>query len=54
MDRLVNYEIIKNTEINPTTYLMELKGPTSWIKSGKFLNIGVPGKYLRRPMSIYD
>lgn len=54
MDRLVNYEIVKNTEINSTTYLMELKGPTSWIKSGKFLNIGVPGKYLRRPMSIYD
>ena len=54
MNRLINYEIVKNTEINPTTYLIELKGPTNWIKPGKFLNITIPGKYLKRPMSIYD
>lgn len=54
MEKIFNYEIVNNKPLNSNTYLMELKGPTSWIKPGKFLNIRVPSKFLRRPMSIYD
>lgn len=54
MDRIVNYKVISNTKINSSTYMIELKGPTEWIQSGKFLNIQVPNKYLKRPMSVYD
>ncbi len=51
---IYNYEILSNKKINDSTYLINLKGPTSWLQPGKFLNIKVPGKFLRRPMSVYD
>lgn len=49
-----NYEVIKNAPLNESIFLIELKGPTKWLKPGKFINIAIPNKYLRRPMSVYD
>lgn len=49
-----NYQIIKNIKLNDQTFLIELKGPTKWLKPGRFCNILIPNKFLRRPMSVYD
>lgn len=45
--------IIENTQLTQRTWLLRLKGNTEEITaSGQFVNIAIPGKYLRRPISI--
>ena len=48
-------KIEKNVQVGTDIYLMRLTGDTSEIKnSGEFINITVPGYYLRRPISVCD
>lgn len=50
-----DYEIISNRQLTHKTWVMILSGDTSAIKApGQFVNIAIPGKYLRRPISICD
>ena len=49
------YKIIENTPIADGVYKMILKGDTSAITApGQFINIKLDGKFLRRPISVYD
>ncbi|MGI6235338.1 MAG: dihydroorotate dehydrogenase electron transfer subunit [Christensenellales bacterium] len=49
------YTILENRQIAKATCLMRLSGDTSaFTKPGQFLNITLPGHYLRRPFSICD
>ncbi|MBQ8293157.1 MAG: dihydroorotate dehydrogenase electron transfer subunit [Bacilli bacterium] len=51
----VNLKIEKNVKVGTDIYLMKLVGDTSSIKKpGEFINITVPGYYLRRPISVCD
>lgn len=55
MAKLEKYIITKNELIAKDTYMMKLEGDTSWIiRAGKFINITIDGKYLKRPISIAD
>lgn len=47
------FEVIANRPIATATYLLELRGDTSGLtRPGQFVNLEVPGFYLRRPLSI--
>ena len=47
------YTILDNRQLTCKTRMMTLSGDISGIKKpGQFVNIAVPGKYLRRPVSI--
>lgn len=49
----VKLTIESNIKVAPDIYLMRLVGDTSEIKnSGEFINITIPGYYLRRPISV--
>lgn len=51
----VNFEILANTLLTPGVFRMELKGDTSSITMpGQFVEIELPGHYLRRPISVCD
>lgn len=51
----VNFKIISNHLLVPGVYRMELEGDTSAIKEpGQFVEIALPGLYLRRPISVCD
>jgi len=51
----VEFTIIENKEVSPSTYMMTMRGDTSAITApGQFINIKLDGHYLRRPMSICD
>ena len=51
----VIYEIIENAEIAPAVFEMRLRGDVSaFFKAGQFIDIRIPGKYLRRPISVCD
>lgn len=52
MERIQNYEVMSNIPLTALIYKMELKGDTSWVKPGQFMNITIPGAYLKRPISI--
>lgn len=55
MRKIENYEIVSNIKLTKDIYEMRLKGDTSWIVNpGQFINIQIPDKYLRRPISICD
>ena len=55
MKKIEYYEIISNKALTSDIYEMVLRGDTSWIDApGKFMNIKVEGKFLRRPISICD
>ena len=48
-------KIEKNIQVGYDTYLMTLSGDLSEIKNpGEFINITIPGYYLRRPISVCD
>lgn len=50
-----NYTIISNRRLTHKIWVMTLGGDTSAITApGQFVNIAIPGKYLRRPISICD
>ncbi len=49
------YKILLNEKLTDTVFKMILEGDTSNITaSGQFINIKLEGKYLRRPISIFD
>ena len=49
------YTITSNTSIANGVYRMELSGDTSlFSRPGQFVNIALPGFYLRRPISVCD
>lgn len=56
MDNLRNiYTLAANRQLTHKTWVMTLQGDTGAIKApGQFVNIAIPGKYLRRPISICD
>lgn len=55
MNIMNEYEVISNRRLTHKTRVMILSGDTSAIKApGQFVNIAIPGKYLRRPISICD
>lgn len=48
-------KVIENTALTKSVYKMVLQGDTSDITApGQFVQIGVPGFYLRRPISVCD
>lgn len=51
----VKLRIDSNIQVSSDTYLMRLIGDVTEIKNpGEFINITVPGYYLRRPISVND
>ncbi len=49
------YRLIENTQLTETVWRMKLAGDTSAIRApGQFVQLTVPGFYLRRPISICD
>ncbi len=49
------YRLIENTQLTETVWRMKLEGDTTAIKApGQFVQLTVPGFYLRRPISICD
>lgn len=51
----VTYRILSNRQIASGTWKMVLEGDTSAVSgSGQFIDIALPGKFLRRPISIND
>ena len=46
------YTIVGNTPIAPKTYRLVLAGPGA--VDGEFVNIAIPGFYLRRPLSVCE
>ena len=51
----VKLKISKNIQVGSDIYLMTLTGDLSSIKNpGEFINITIPGYYLRRPISVCD
>lgn len=48
------FKIVKNIPVSEKTWFMSLQGDVSEIKrAGQFVNIEIPGKYLRRPISVH-
>ena len=52
MNQIINYKIVENKKLNHDTYELCLLGPSDWVKPGQFIEIEIPNKFLRRPMSI--
>ena len=49
------FEILTNTSLTSSVYKMTLRGDTSAITApGQFVEIALPGKFLRRPISVCD
>ncbi|MCH5237199.1 MAG: dihydroorotate dehydrogenase electron transfer subunit [Muribaculaceae bacterium] len=49
------FEVTENRQLTYKTFTMVLKGDTSYITGpGQFVNIAIPGKYLRRPISVCE
>lgn len=49
-----NFKVIQNTSLTKKSWLIKLEGDVSEItKAGQFVNIEIPGKYLRRPISVH-
>ncbi|MDE6144390.1 MAG: dihydroorotate dehydrogenase electron transfer subunit [Muribaculaceae bacterium] len=49
------YTIVANRRLTHKTWVMTIQGDTGAIKApGQFVNISIPEKYLRRPISICD
>ena len=48
------FTILSNEQIASHIYKMRLEGATDGIKAGQFMDISVPGLFLRRPISVCD
>ena len=49
------YRLVENTQLTAAVWRMKLQGDTTAIKApGQFVQLTVPGFYLRRPISICD
>ena len=48
-----SFIIEQNKQLSPRTWFLRLKGDVSELSaSGQFVNIAIPGKFLRRPISV--
>ena len=47
-------KVIENTRLAPGVYRMVLEGDASGVWPGQFIDIHLPGNYLRRPISVCD
>lgn len=55
MSRVEHFQVTANRKVAENTYVLELSGDTSGIeRPGQFVNVEVPGHYLRRPLSVCD
>ena len=53
--RQVTYAILENEPLTPEVFRMRLAGDVSGIAApGQFVNVALPGLYLRRPISVCD
>ena len=48
------FTVESNAALTPWVYRMVLSGDTQGIRPGQFVEVAVPGKYLRRPISVCD
>lgn len=49
------YTVVSNRALSAKTMLMVLEGDTQYIDcAGQFVNVAIEGKFLRRPISIFD
>ena len=48
------WTIVSNLPVAERTYKMQLQGDTTGIRPGQFVEIALPGYYLRRPISVCD
>lgn len=48
------WTIISNEELAPKVWRMRLQGDTEDILPGQFVDIAIPGQFLRRPISVCD
>lgn len=49
------FQVVQNKHLTPRTMIMHLHGDTSdFTAPGQFVNIEIPGKFLRRPISVCD
>ena len=46
--------VVKNSKLNDSIYVMQLDGVSENMQSGQFVEIALPGKFLRRPFSVAD
>lgn len=51
--KIIQSEVVSNIKIANDTFLITFFGNSDWIKPGKFINIKIENKFLRRPMSIF-
>ena len=55
MDKKVNFTIEKNVPLAKDVYALTLSGDTGNIRApGQFVNVELPGHFLRRPLSVCD
>lgn len=53
--KVVDFSVVQNRPIARDTWQLSLAGDSSDIRvPGQFVNVEVPGFYLRRPFSVYD
>ena len=49
------FRIVTNERLTATVWRMTLEGDTQYIvRPGQFVNIGLEGRFLRRPISVCD
>ncbi len=49
------FTIVNNERLTPTVWRMTLRGPAEAVTaSGQFVDIALPGRFLRRPISVCD
>ena len=48
------FVLLSNELIASRVYKMRLRGATDGIRAGQFVDIVVPGQFLRRPISVCD
>lgn len=48
------FVLLSNEMIASRVYKMQLRGATDGIRAGQFVDIAVPGQFLRRPISVCD
>ncbi len=49
-----DFTILRHTPLTPLVYRLELAGNTAGIRPGQFVELEIPGKFLRRPISVCD
>ncbi|MGX8699402.1 MAG: dihydroorotate dehydrogenase electron transfer subunit, partial [bacterium] len=49
-----DFEILENTRLTRDVWRLLLSGDTEGLLPGQFVNIAVPGRFLRRPISVCD